>query len=105
MTIINELRASQVEIPKAKGRHMFMTYTESVAFPVAANDRTYYTSFQYTVRLNNSDSLLGRVRALHHAISFDPVFYNRCVRMPVLERSVSERFVFDVSSLQSSRHG
>ena len=63
-TIINELWASQVEIPWAKGRHMFMTYTESVAFPVTANDRTCETSFQYTVRLSDGDSLLGRVRAI-----------------------------------------
>ena len=63
-TIINELWASQVEIPWAKGRHMFMTYTESVVFPVAANDRTCDTSFQYTVRLSDTDSLLGRVRAV-----------------------------------------
>jgi hypothetical protein len=50
-TILNELWASQVEIPWAKGRHMFMTYTESLYFlsPLIIEHATLLSNTQFAL--------------------------------------------------------
>jgi hypothetical protein len=63
-TIIDTLWVGKVDIPWAKGRHMFLTYTE---YPISYSPltcRTNNMSFQYSLRSNSNETIIGRVRAI-----------------------------------------
>src|SRR5439155_5578327 len=62
--IINTLWLGKVDVPWVKGRHMFLTYTESPHVLHNTYNRTNNTSFQYTLRGTVDQILIGQVRAI-----------------------------------------
>ena len=62
--IINTLWLGKVDVPWVKGRHMFLTYTESPHVLHNTYNRTNNTSFQYTLCGSVDQILIGRVRAI-----------------------------------------
>ena len=62
--ILNKVYGGHVGVHWAKGRHMHLSYHEYLRFHYAiADDSTSATSFEYTVRLNENETLKGRVKA------------------------------------------
>ena len=62
--ILNELWTSQIDLSWVKGRQMSLIYSEYRPHRFEAHPRTSPTSFQYTVRRNEDEVLVGRVKAI-----------------------------------------
>jgi hypothetical protein len=62
--ILNELWTSQIDLSWVKGRRMSLIYSEYRPHRFVAYSRTSPTSFQYTVRQNEKQVLIGRVKAI-----------------------------------------
>lgn len=62
--ILNKLWAGRVDLSWVKGRRMSLIYSEYRPHRFLTHRRTSPTSFQYTVRQNKEQVLIGRVRAI-----------------------------------------
>jgi hypothetical protein len=62
--ILTKMWASEIPLSWVKGRRMSLIYSEYCPHHDAAHRRTSHTSFQYTVRRNEEEVLVGRVKAI-----------------------------------------
>ena len=82
--ILNELWTSQIDLSWVKGRRMSLVYSEYPPPRFLAHRRTSPTSFQYTVRRNEEEVLVGRVKAIADG----------CLRLRTNKRTNSDAFCY-----------